>query len=145
MRPGGLRIWRRFCGGLGSIRRCHSCSVGRSRGWDSDSGPGTYLCRGCGHQRKKKILTLGEGGLKLDEPSKAGPATSPLLCPLFRLPGHSVCPYLWSLLLPPGSEPALPAHDAHPNRRPGFHDSSHLGGSGCIHHEISTLRAMAWP
>lgn len=61
VRPGGLRIWRRFCGGLGSIRRCHSCSVGRSRGWDSDSGPGTYLCRGCGHQRKKKDFDFGGG------------------------------------------------------------------------------------
>ncbi|XP_036097529.1 HIG1 domain family member 2A, mitochondrial isoform X2 [Molossus molossus] len=33
-------------------------------------------------------------------------------------------------------EPAFPAHDAHPDRRPGLHGRSHLGGSGSIRSEV---------
>lgn len=91
----------------------------------------------------KDILTLKREDQRGEGPSRAGPATSHLLCRLFRLPGHCGRPYLWSLLLSPGTEPALPAHDAYPDRRPGLHDRCHLGGSGCIHSEISTL--SRWP
>ncbi|XP_022348791.1 HIG1 domain family member 2A, mitochondrial isoform X1 [Enhydra lutris kenyoni] len=62
-----------------------------------------------------------------------------LLCPLLRLPGHGGRPHLRPLLLPPGSEPALSAHDAHPDRCPGLHGRSHLAGSGCICYEVSIL------
>ena len=91
----------------------------------------------------KDILTLEREAQRGTGPSGAGPATSHLRCRFFRLPGHRGRPYLWPLLLPPWTEPALPAHDAYPDRRPGLHDRSHLSGSGCVHSEISTL--SRWP
>lgn len=86
-----------------------------------------------------EILALGKLDLKRRMTCGARPAVSQLLCALFRLPGHSGRPHLRRLLLLPGRQPALSAHDAHPDRRPGFHGHSPLAGSSCHRYEISTL------